>query len=278
MRSVNTSMNRLVLGAVLALAMSGQAFAQGKKADAATGGNKAAGQKPADDKVDISDLENKYWAPKDTDFSVVQNRTFTKDHKIFLSLQYGVPTSDIYNSGSFFGLTANYFLTERHGLQAQYIHANLHPNDSISDLSSLGLTGVYPNHGQMTDYYSVGYDFVPFYAKMSVMGKKIMYFDMAITPTLGFTKYLEMEKGGNQPDSALTYGFDITQYYFFSDHWAFRVDWKNQWYTQKVVYYENTGGSIHPEGSSAGNRGIHDSILMFGATFYFGGWGAQGSK
>jgi hypothetical protein len=32
----------------------------------------------ASEKVDVTDLEKKYWASKDTDFSVVQNRVYSK--------------------------------------------------------------------------------------------------------------------------------------------------------------------------------------------------------
>jgi outer membrane beta-barrel protein len=266
MRSVKTSL--LVI--MLALIVNGQAHAQSKSSSsdpAAKPAAKSAAEK-GDEKVDISDLENKYWAPKDTDFSVVQNRTYTKEKRFFFSLQYGIPVGDNYNTGALYTFTGNYFLSERQGIQVQYIHADEHPNSAISDLASFGGTGVYPNHGQMTSYYSLGYNFVPFYSKMSVMGKRIIYFDMAVTPTIGITKYDELMKHGNSEQSAFTYGLDITQYFFFTNNFALRVDWKNQWYSQKVVYYETTAGTI-PEGSSAGNRSIHDSLLLFGVTFFY---------
>src|SRR5665213_1134217 len=211
MRSVNTSMKRLLIGAVLSVAFSGNVFAQ-TKSDPSSQKPKAkeTAEKTSDGKVDISDLENKYWAPKDTDFSVVQNRTYTKEKRFFFSAQYGIPASDNYNTGAFYGFTGNYFFTERQGIQLQYVKADLHPNSAISDFSSFGGSGVYPNHGAMKNYYSVGYNFVPFYSKMSLMGKKIIYFDMAITPTLGNTTYEQIEKSGNGSENALTYGLDIT--------------------------------------------------------------------
>src|SRR5690349_4425346 len=54
--------------------------------------------KPDDksDKLDISDLEQKYWAPKDTDFSVVQNRTYTKAGKLGVSLMTGPIINDTF--------------------------------------------------------------------------------------------------------------------------------------------------------------------------------------
>jgi outer membrane beta-barrel protein len=275
MRSVNTPMNRLMLGAVLAVAFAGNAFADSKKPAQSSSANPPApaaadakaGAKPADEKVDISDLENKYWAPKDTDFSVVQNRTYTKEHRFFFSTEYGIPVSDTYSTGNLYSFTGNYFFSERHGIQVQYVRADEHPNSVVSDLANFGLSGVYPDHGRMKNYYSVGYDFVPFYSKMSVMGKKIIYFDMAITPTLGNTTYTQILKSGNSDQGAFTYGLDITQYYFFTNHLALRVDWKNQWYSQNVVHYQKDVNGA--EGSPVRTKNIHDSLLLFGMTFFY---------
>src|SRR5687768_17351365 len=49
-----------------------------KKGDAGQPADAAGVKKPESEKLDIQGLEEKYWAPKDTDFSVVQNRTYTK--------------------------------------------------------------------------------------------------------------------------------------------------------------------------------------------------------
>ena len=266
MRSVNASMYRLMLGAVIAIAFGGNAFAQSKKATPAPAASAPEVKKSGDEKVDISDLENKYWAPKDTDFSVVQNRTYTKDKRFFLSLEYGIPISDSYSTGNLYGFTGNYFFNERSGIQIQYIRADEHPNSAITDLANFS-TGVYANHARMNSYYSVGYNFVPFYSKMSFMGKRIIYFDMAITPTLGNTSYTQVMKSGNADKDALTYGFDITQYFFFTNYLAARIDWKNQWYSQDVVRYQSD--VYGKEGSAVNTKQIHDSLLLFGFTFFY---------
>ncbi len=74
--------------AIALIAMSSPAFAQGKKAKSEAAPAPAPIETKAvkaDDKVDISDLESKYWAPKDTDFSVVQNRTYSKDNRFMIA-------------------------------------------------------------------------------------------------------------------------------------------------------------------------------------------------
>src|SRR5690349_4976024 len=87
MKAQNTIVWMLLVGITAAPT----AFAKSKKAESQKA--PAAAAAPAantpSEKLDVSDLENKYWAPKDTDFSVVQNRTYTKEHKLFLSGEFG---------------------------------------------------------------------------------------------------------------------------------------------------------------------------------------------
>lgn len=220
---------------------------------------------PGSEKLDVTDLENKYWAPKDTDFSVVQNRTYTKEKKFFLSLQYGPDLNQTYLDGYQLGANVNYFWSERMGLQFTYLKSFLRSNRVLGDLATYG-GGIQPDHGIMTSYYGVGFNWVPFYSKMSFLGKKILYFDMAITPTIGITNYDQLTDQDKTSQSAFTYGFDITQYYFFTDHFAFRADLKNQWYDEKIVGY-----------STQTQRGVYkrtqndrEMCFLLGFSFYFG--------
>jgi len=218
------------------------------------------------EKLDVSDLENKYWAPKDTDFSVVQNRTFTKEHKWFLSGQFGPDiTGGNYISGNYIGGSVNYFTSERYGWQATYLSGAMHSNAAVGDLAN---KGGYANYGIIQDYYGIGFNWVPFYSKMSFLGHKILYFDMAITPTLGVTDYNQQSLNlGPQGQSALTYGFDVTQYYFFTSHFAIRIDLKNQWWNEKII--QSASGTI-PAGTQVQTNFDREMIFLLGFTYYFG--------
>ena len=89
----------------------------------------------------------------------------------------------------------------------------MHSNRAVGDLAKSGGS---PNYGIMQNYIGAGFNWVPFYSKMSFLGKKILYFDMAITPTIGMTGYDQQLITGSQSQNAFTYEFDITQYYFFT--------------------------------------------------------------
>jgi len=233
----------------------------GKAVDAKLTPEAAPAQSPGD-KLDISELEQKYWAPKDTDFSVVQNRTYTKAGKWAGSLMYGPVVNDTFNEGFNAGVVLNYYQDERYGFQFQYVTSDLKNSDATNKfLSQLSGGQVAPDFNRTKDYYGVGFNFVPFYAKMSVMGKKIIYFDMQITPTIGMGSYeQQQEDGKGKKETSFAYGVDITQYFFFSDKFALRFDLTNRWSKQDVVEYQTN--------AKARSDNENTTMFLFGLTYF----------
>lgn len=266
MRLQNTSI-ALATGVLLAFALfSAPGAAQSKKAKAPKA--KAVKEAPAgeSDKVDISDLENKYWAPKDTDFSVVQNRTYTKEGRFALALQGGSLVNDGYSEGFVYGATANYFFSERYGIEATYITADLENNEPTNQLRDFG-GGVQPDFGRMTSYYGAGFNWVPFYAKMSVLGKKILYFDMAFTPSVGMMGYDQIIEGGKIGKSAFAYGIDVTQYFFLTNNFSIRIDLRNRWFQEDVAKYYTSGGVTR--GTTFRTKTTNNTQFLLGVNFFF---------
>lgn len=239
------------------------AFAQGSKKS-----KPSVASQPQDGKVDISDLENKYWAPKDTDFSVVQNRTYTKEGRYFLTLDYGRPINDQWSTGSVYGGTLNYFWSERWGVQATYLKADLTNNDANDFLATNYGSGVRPDFDRLNSYYGLGLNIVPFYAKMSFWGKKIIYFDMAITPTVGMTTYDQVIQTGNKSKSSFTYGIDVSQFFFFTNYFAIRADLKSQWYNEDIVRFHGNGATTFT-GEKVKSTTNMDSLFLIGLTFFY---------
>ncbi len=258
MRSQNTS---LVFAVILGLLTAQTSFAQAKKAKStAPAQAPAAASAPTSDKVDITDIEQKYWAPKDTDFSVVQNRTYAKEKRYSVSLQYGPQINDANEEGNTLGITGNYFLNERWGIELSYLDANMKENDSTRKLGEFG-GGIKPDHARFQGYKGVGINWVPIYAKMSFLNSKIIYFDFAVTPHLGMVDYDQVLRTRVQSKSALSYGVDLTQYYFFSNNFALRGDFKNKWYKEDVADYNS--------GAGKSSRNTRITTILLGATFFF---------
>lgn len=233
-------------------------------ATAGASANSPAQSDKESDKVDVSDLEKKYWAPKDTDFSVVQNRTYAKQGKTAVSLLYGVHLNDSFSDGSAYGLAVNYFMSERYGLELQYYKSNLEDNDLVSRL--LKDHGALPDHNKVDQYYGVSFNWIPIYAKASFLGKRIIYFDLAISPGIGLTSYNQIYKvgtnnSGSDDKTALTASLDITQFFFISKYFALRFDLKNRWFRGDIIE-ANTRQKISTETEAT-------TIFLVGGTFYF---------
>lgn len=219
------------------------------------------------DKLDIKDLEQKYWAPKDTDFSVVQNRTYSKNKRLAFSAMTGPLVNDPYNAGFNYEFAANYYFDERYGVEAMYIKNDLsNSKNTKAFLSQLSGGSVAPDYNRDSSFYGLGFNWVPFYAKMSFLNKKIIYFDMQITPLIGMASYRQVTRNGDYGQTAFAYGFDITQYFFFSNNFAVRANIHNHYYDQKVVSYGNT--SV-PAGTSLRTDTADTTVFLLGITYFF---------
>jgi outer membrane beta-barrel protein len=261
----------LILGYLGIQSSIGNAEAQGKKDAKALvqneeqakkqnqGSAPPTGASKDSERLNIQDLEQKYWAPKDTNFSVVQNRAYTKEKRFSGSLQYGPIINDAFNEGYNLGLKANYFWNERTGAQIEYVSFNISDNSTVRGFSNQ-YGGVRPNIGRVTSMWGVGYNWVPIYAKMSLLGERIIYFDMAITPTLGMMNYQKTTKGGDKSGSSIAYGFDISQYFFLNKHIAIRADLQNRWWTEEVLDWNY--------GTHQKTQTTNSTVFFIGVTYY----------
>lgn len=257
----NISLRAMLLAGSLVLAL--PAHAQNKKVTPPAPTTPSAPTAPVKgDQVDISDIENKYWAPKDTDFNVVQNRTYTKEKRFSLSAQYGPVVNETLNEGTGAAFGMNYYFTERWGLQLNYTMFMLKNSPATQAFIDAGGG---PDYGRAKNMYDIGLNWIPFYAKMSVIGKKIIYFDMAITPTIGMMNYEQRTLLlGDKQQSAMTYGFDITQLFFMHKNFAIKVDYKQRYYKEEIIRYYGAGA-----GGKVKDKSSDNTSLMFGLAVFF---------
>ncbi|MEK2644979.1 outer membrane beta-barrel domain-containing protein [Bdellovibrio sp. BCCA] len=232
--------------------------------------NKPAAEQRGSDKLDIKKLEQKYWAAKDDDFSVVQNRRYTKAERFYLTASAGIPFNDPYSTGSIVSGSLGYFFNERWGLEATYNSANLKDNDAVKQF--VDSYGAIPDHNILKSSYFLSGIWVPFYAKMSVVDKAIIYFDMGLSVGAGNLDYEIAQKEGNLSKSSFAYKLGIFQQIFFSENFAIRADLINTWSTQdKMKYYApgtNVGGTTVSGTRDLGSESINDTSLMIGLTYW----------
>jgi outer membrane beta-barrel protein len=217
------------------------------------------------DKLDVSGLENKYWAAKDTDFNVVQNRMFSKAGRFALTGQYGMYANDPWSTGPTFAGDLNYYFSERYGVELDYSKTSSTNNAATSNLMSQ--QGGAPNHNELKQFYGAEFNWVPFYAKISVLNSSIVYFDMSISPGIGMVDYQQQLIEGGPDKTAPAFSLDIAQHYFLSKYLAIRVDYKNLWYNEQITQYHIPvgGAAARTENSSLNSTGL----ILMGLTVYY---------
>lgn len=231
-------------------------------------------QPRSSDKVDLKKLEDKYWSAKDEDYSVIQNRTFSKAGKLYLSAVYGTLMNDPFAKAKPFGAHVGYYFTEDFGIEASYLATSSEPSDSVTKFKSLGST-VKPNYNLPGNSYALSATYTPFYAKLAFMNMAIMYFDMGFTAGFGMTEYeqvVQARDGGGLPivgqdtkvkQTAPHFEIGVMQQLFLSKNFAFRLDIKNSFFTETIAPYDNTATGAKDESGSKNNTYITFGLTLF---------------
>ncbi len=214
------------------------------------------------DKVKVDDLEGRYWTPKDQDYGVVQSRKYSKAKSVSGALSYGSQLNDSWSDGPTLSGSVGYYFSERYGVELQYLNIASKDNKATSNLKSQGGT---PNHNKMKAFYGAAFNWVPFYAKMSFLNSSIIYFDMSISPVIGMTNYEQQIETGLVSKTTPTLGLDISQHFFLSKYFAFRMDYKTRFYQEDVASYRTSGASARPTETQT----AFTSFLLFGVNFYY---------
>lgn len=222
-------------------------------------------------KVDVKNIEQKYWQPSDQSYSVVQSRTYAKEKKIGVSLLTGPVLLDSWSSGFNFDAALSYYFTERWGVEIQGSVYSTDDNETVDEIFSL--SGA-PDFGRVTGFYGLMARWVPFYSKMSFMGTKVVYFDMSFGFGAGLISY-EQQLEGSAPGTravekatAPSVAFDISQTYFINPKLALRVDYKMRFFNEEILAF-----NVKPSGEQKGDK-LRDEFnnatsLNLGVTYYF---------
>lgn len=229
----------------------------------------------AQDSVDIKKLEDKYWTAKDDEYGVIQNRTFSKMNRFYGSLVYGPLINDPFAKSRAIGLMGGYFFSEELGIEFSFYNYDSSQNDTVTAYEQQ-FGGAKPDYNLIKASKTVSVVYSPFYAKMSLMNKSIMYFDMGVTAGIGLSDY-EIQKvdkdgsgnktGSNETKSSPHIEIGVMQQLFINQNMAFRLDIKNTYYQQDTKQYEIGIGA--PESSrGSGSKAVNDTTISVGFTFF----------
>mgnify|MGYP000930211762 CR=1 FL=1 len=231
-------------------------------------------QPRSSDKVDLKKLEDKYWSAKDEDYAVIQNRTFSKAGKFYLSAMYGTLVNDPFAQSKPFGASFGYYFNEDFGIEGSYILNSSKSSDSVNEFQST-VANTRPNYNLPGNAMTLGLTYTPFYAKMAFMNMAIMYFDMGFSAGFGLSEYDQVVQDKDSMGIAIIgqdtkvhqtaahFELGVMQQLFISKNFAFRLDIKNSFYSEKIAPYY-VGSSTQGETTKLKNN----TLIMFGLTLF----------
>lgn len=217
-----------------------------------------------DDKVDIKEIENQYWSSKDTEFKVVQNRRYTKERRWFVSTSGGNLIGDENSVGYSFSGSVGYFFTEQYGVEVMGTYIDARDTKAIAKFKNQYTVTI--DHNKPKMYAGAAFIYSPIYAKLSVLDSQIIYFDMSIAPSLGVSIQEHQRRLGDvESDPYITLGIDIAQHFYISNHFAVRFDFRNRFFSEEEMNWNNTG--IYTDTFTSNSRIV--TTINAGVEFFF---------
>ena len=154
--------------------ISSSAFAQ-----APAGGGAKQGER-----LDVESIKQKYWAKgNETQMNVVQNRMYTREGKVELSVFGGTFSDDPFLSTRSLGASLGYHFSEYIGIRALYM--KLFPKKSSAADAFLAYQKSEATTNPPNYFYGVEGTASLLYGKLSLLGKAIIYYDLHLSAGLG---------------------------------------------------------------------------------------------
>ncbi len=222
---------------------------KGAQADSGQSGEKS-------EKIDIDKLRNKYWAQgKDGDLAIIQNRQYSKAHRLELSLIGGFVSTDPFLSVRALGGSLSYYIKETWAIEAvgwKSFVSNSSANDSLQQV--LG-ANVLLNRPQW--FAGLGVWYIPIYGKLSLFENAILHFDLGLTAGVGFT--------GTDSGTDFTPYLGIGQRLYLTKSLSLKFEYKIMRYNEQVPKNVNPGSGIS---GTADRTNLSEAILL-GVGFLF---------
>ena len=215
---------------------------------------------PADDTVEVEKIKEKYWAKgDDSEVGVVQNRLYSKAQRIELGAFFGFTSNDPFLSVKQFGGGLGYHFNEYFSIAAvgwQY---------SVSSSSALTTFEAQMNSTTNTNkpksFYGLEGKASLLYGKLSLMGQKIIYFDLHALGGYGMTS----TENGSYGTPFIGVGQQIYLNRFFS----LNVDYRLMTYSEQIV-----GRVPGPNyGVNLGSRTNNSSVITLGVSILLNPFG-----
>lgn len=219
--------------------------------------NAGAAQAPAEDEVDISDIQNQYWKAHDKEFEVIQNKKYEKKGHVELAPLFGIYQRVDFQDTKTLGGSVAYHFSEILGVE--FMAYKMLTTDSAILKRFQQTRGATIEFNTERHYLGIGPQFTPIYAKFSFLGKKISHFDLYVTPNIGVTKTIH---------NNFTYGLAVGQKFWVTPKWNFRVEYRWMRYNDKIP--TNEGATATRNGGPGYFKDtVNNQNLIFGISYLF---------
>jgi len=212
-------------------------------------------------KVNTRKLINNYWSPSKGEYRVIQKRYFAKKDRVNLSLLGGMHINDPYSEGFAASVGLGYFFSESLGVELDYTQSFLEDSEPQEVLNRNSTGAASFAYGRTTNSFGARLIYSPIYAKMSLLGTNLIYFDLMFSIRLAMVNYEQITEDSEPTESSFSGGFGVHQLFYVTKNIAIRVDFLNDWYSSDVLGYQS--------GLKVESRTVNDTTLKAGVNFLF---------
>jgi outer membrane beta-barrel protein len=226
------------------------------------------------ERVNVENIKEKYWARGDeSELGVVQNRLYSKSHRIELGVTGGFNSTDALLSVREVGFTLGYHVNEYisfHLMYMRYFTSSSLDSAGTQVLAQQDSPALNSNKPQ--DYFGGEVRWSLLYGKLSLLGKAIIYYDLHLDGGLGDTLYnaptpanatLGIASNSNS-GSSFSESVGIGQQFYLNHHFTFNVDYR-------MIHYEETLlQTVIPQdyGQAIGSRANFSHVISLGFSYF----------
>jgi outer membrane beta-barrel protein len=206
--------------------------------------------------VDLKKVSQKYVSTQyEVELDVIQNRQFTKKNRFELTALGVSVSSDPFITTYSAGAILGYHFSEYFGARVLYWHDFSSKNAAWDAANG---KGSYLNTVMPKSYMGAEFKFSPFYGKLSMLQKSILYYDFYALAGGGL-RSLEYNQ-------AITPVLGVGQQIFFNKHLSLTVEYRVMMYKQVVKEQlssdPNFGNEIGTKTPFVGNVSVGISFLI----------------
>lgn len=182
------------------------------------------------EKIEVQSMKKRYWTVGNEDLmDVVQNRLYVKKGRIELAARYGFYSDDPFMNQKSVGGSVGYHISELVSLHAFYSSISSNGSEAYKQAQKQSFT---PVVNPAKSLMGLETRFSLLYGKLSVLGKKIIYYDFNVT---GGVARLKTENN----DTPLAYFVGLGQQIYLTRELFLTIDYKLMRHSEKYTATTN---------------------------------------